>query len=377
MSKLLFCDNAGFSTYTYKLCNAAYECDKSDEIIYLTDQMNDNIKLVNKGINTVNKIAAYNPKYKRGSIKWFFNRLFLPFRIIASRNKYMKSLKADVAYMQAPIPIFDQFLIKKLKKYSKIILTVHNVFPHEKTVFWSDKSLNRLYHNADHLIVHTNENKKELMEIFGIEDSKITIINIGTDIDYNHLDYNECRKDVGIYDEKPALLVYGGIRDYKGIDTLIPALEGLDCHLIIAGALQNGITFDTYQKLIDKYNVDTKSFIERVSDEFTDVLFQACDYVAFPYKEFHSQSGVFMQAIKYGKKVIATDVGAFKEFVDIYRIGYICKPNDINDMHNCIEKALSDFNENSGKTDNIAYMFSWEASAKQYIEVFHGTNSNN
>ena len=372
MKKILFCDNAGYSNYTHKLCNALVELENAPEVVYLTDALNHDLEQVDKRVKVIDKVAAYNPNCKRGTVGWFFDRLLLPFKIISTRNKYIKEEKADTVFLQATLPIFDQFLLKKLKKYSKIVLTVHNVIPHEKNVFWSNKSLRKTYEIADHLVVHTNVNVKELNEIFGIPKEKVSVINHGTDIEFNQLDYNDCRKQVGINDDKPALLIYGGIRDYKGLDVLIPALKGLDCRLIIAGAMQTGLTFDKFDKQIKDCGIDAICFIERVSEEFTDVLFQACDFVVFPYKDFHSQSGVFMQAIKYGKRVIATDVGAFKEFVDNYNFGYICKPNDVEDLSDCIKNAIKDTGYSTEEILNISKQFSWSTSAQDYLEVSNG-----
>ncbi|MBD9172079.1 MAG: glycosyltransferase, partial [Clostridiales bacterium] len=138
---------------------------------------------------------------------------------------------------------------------------------------------------------------------------------------------------MGIDNDKKVLLFYGGIRESKGLDILLNALKGLPVKLIIAGAMPYGEQFDKYQHIINSNKIDTLQIIQFTEDSFRDVLFQVSDFLVLPYKEFYSQSGVFMQAIQYHLPIIATDVSSFKYYVEHYDIGYICAPNNIDNLH--------------------------------------------
>ena len=59
--------------------------------------------------------------------------------------------------------------------------------------------------------------------------------------------------------------------------------------------------------------------------------FNAADCLVLPYKRIY-QSGVIFLACRFGLPIIATDVGSFREDVIDGVTGYICKPNDAEDM---------------------------------------------
>ena len=282
-------------------------------------------------------------------------------------------ISPSVILFQSLAPIYDQYLLKGYKKTAKIVFTVHNVVPHEKTIYWSLSSLKKVYDLCDHLVVHSEENKQELIRDFQISPDKIAIINHGVSFDFDHVDVIEEKAKLGISDDKPVLLAYGGIRDYKGIDVLIKACKGIDCHLIIAGATVGDINFSDYEKLIKENNVDAICLNRFITNEESNMLFQVADYIMLPYKEFHSQSGVFMQAIQYGKKVVASDVSSFRSFVEQFHLGFICKPNDVQSLHDTIIEAIG-VSTKSQDTDELQRLFSWETSAGEYIKVIDSVN---
>ena len=116
-------------------------------------------------------------------------------------------------------------------------------------------------------------------------------------------------------------------------------------------------------------NIRTVEYIKFTEDAFRDILFQASDYLVLPYKEFYSQSGVFMQSIQYHVPIIATDVSSFKEFINKYDIGFIAKPNDQSSLRKVILNAITiqkDYEENMNQAilEN-----SWEVAGRLYAET--------
>ena len=168
-------------------------------------------------------------------------------------------------------------------------------------------------------------------------------------------------------------MFYGGIRQQKGLDNLIQALDGVECTLIIAGALPHGESFEQYEQLIKRHNIKTLKIIEYVSDEMTDVVYGAADIVALPYKYFFSQSGVFMQAIQYRKLIVASNVSSFSSYVEKYKLGLVCRPNDIESLAAAIKEII----ENKvalyqkARFDVALKDNSWEASAEKHSAIIN------
>lgn len=107
----------------------------------------------------------------------------------------------------------------------------------------------------------------------------------------------------------PTLLFLGRVTKYKGIDTLLSAMETVpeNCYdkLIIAGKWDSDTNVpktDEKIEIINKYltNEEILRYLE------------CSDIMIFPYNEA-TQSGVATLALNYNKPSIVTNVGAFKE----------------------------------------------------------------
>src|SRR5262249_45629859 len=103
------------------------------------------------------------------------------------------------------LTIYYRFLGKK------IVLTVHNVNKAKRDC--ADSFLNRLslrvqYRLANHLFVHTDKMKTELVEDFGVRDDLVTVIPFGINnsIPFTELTQKEARVQLGIRDEERTIL---------------------------------------------------------------------------------------------------------------------------------------------------------------------------
>ena len=363
--------SAGFTSYTGPLCAALAE-NESNQVTLITVENNPLLSKLSAKVRVCAVLHELRKGLSRNSAAWAFNRIALSAANLARRNKMVKKERPDIVSVQFTIPILDQFFMGGLKRYSKVIYTAHDVIPPNQSRFWSMKSLNRIYHTAASIIVHSEANAKLLMEQFSIAKEKIKIVHHGIETAYEQLDRIQCRQVIGVNDDTPVFLFYGSIRQQKGLDDLIRALEGLDCLLIVAGAMPYGESFDTYEELIRSCGVRTFLKIEHVSDEMTNVLFQAADVVALPYKYFYSQSGVFMQAIQYSKYILATDVSSFREYIDQWQLGCLCKPKDVQSIR---QSALELIEWNKQRKENPLAQTakaanSWEQAAQKHTSIF-------
>src|SRR5438552_3607959 len=112
----------------------------------------------------------------------------------------------------------------------KIVLTVHNVNAGRRDS--NDTRLNRLtlgiqYRLADHVFVHTEKMKCELVEEFGVRDSRVTVIPFGINnsVPNTRLTPVEARERLGIAAGEKTILFFGMIRPYKGLEYLIAAFR--------------------------------------------------------------------------------------------------------------------------------------------------------
>lgn len=371
MKIFVYENSVGFSSYTYKLCNALSRISPKPEISYMTEKIFNYKSNVDKNIKLIPVLCTYS-EGKKNSFRWLWNRVTISFKNIKIRNAYLKTHPQDVISIQATIPILDQFFIKSVKKYGKLAYTVHDVVPPIKSFYWSRHSLMKMYKTADILIVHSNANKLQLIHEFKINEKKIQIIHHGTEVDRKERNICNCKKEIGIPENKKSILFYGLIREQKGLDLLIRALKDTEFILVIAGKMPYGEDFKEYDKLLEENQISNIKFIDYISENFTETLFTGCDIVVFPYKYFYSQSGVFMQALQYGKAVVATDVSSFKEYIDKYHFGIICEPN-VSSLHRALIDCFSDENTLIKYAENAriaANDNTWDKSAILHISAF-------
>lgn len=366
--------SSGFAHVTHLLCNAFAENEKINRVTYISDVNNQYVNSLNKDVNCelIFDVFKSDGIYKKGTLIWMLNRIYVALKNGLIRRKYIKANKPDVVLVQATLASIDRFFLSGIKRYSKVVLTVHDVVPPFKTISSNNSSLKKTYEIADKLVVHSQENKKELIEIFDILPEKISVVNLGIKNDYKEIAKEYAQNKVGINSEKMNLLFFGGIRENKGLDVLIKSIEGLNCRLVIAGGMPYGESFDYYQNLIDECDIDVVKYIEFVSDEFKEYLYASCDFVVLPYKWFLSQSGVLMECVSYRKPVIVSDVCSFKNFVNTYEIGYVCEPDNVDDLHRVIKEAINEKDRRKyvKNLTDAANENSYDISAERYCNLF-------
>lgn len=378
--KIMFYENtSGFAHYTHELCNAVAKQLDTEEIIYVSNNSNKYIGRLNENVKGLPILKSFSKEFKKNTVQWVCERVGVSLSNILRRNKLVKEVKPDIISIQSTVPIIDQYFLRVLKKYTKVVLTAHDVIVPQKSKSWSKSSLKRIYNIADQIIVHSETNKNQLCGLYGIDANKVVVIHHGVHTEFNKFDVRECKKAIGVENGKKTVLFYGGIRESKGLDILIKALKGVECNLVIAGAMPFGESFDKYEQLIQENMIDCRKYIEYTTDEFAEILFQASDLVALPYVFFYSQSGVFMKALQYRKPIVATDVSCFNEYIERYQIGNVCKAEDIKGLqltlNNLIknEEKLRVYEHN---TEWAVQENSWSKSAELHIKLFNDIHNN-
>jgi glycosyltransferase involved in cell wall biosynthesis len=287
--------------------------------------------------------------------------------------------------------IFDRTILLLYYKLlgKKLVLTAHNVNAGKRD--HCDSWLNRLtlriqYGLGDHIFVHTEKMKAELSEEFDVPSGKVTVIPLGINnsAPHTHLTREAARKRLGIGDREKAILFFGSIGPYKGLDCLTSAFLRLAAadpsyRLIIAGRPKAG----HHQYLIDALqpirsaDLDARLIqrLDFIPDEETEIYFKAADVVALPYTEV-AQSGVLILAFSFGIPVVASRVGSLQEDVTENRNGYLCQPGNPTALADAIARFFaSDLYTNFGRhrpdiERAAASRYSWTEVAAKTVDVY-------
>jgi D-inositol-3-phosphate glycosyltransferase len=249
--------------------------------------------------------------------------------------------------------MFDRTLLMLYYKFlgKAVVLTAHNVNKLKRDS--ADTTLNRLtlrtqYRLADHVFVHTQKMKSELVKEFGVPTERITVIPFGINnsVPDTNLTPKEAKERLGIRENRKAILFFGRIKPYKGLEYLIAAFQTLirrhdDYQLIIAGQPEEG--FESYWESIQREiqdHVGTGQIIPRIEfipDSQIEVYFKGADVLVLPYKNIF-QSGVIFLGYNFGLPVIAADVGSLKEEIIEGTTGFAFRPEDPTDLARALER---------------------------------------
>ena len=191
-------------------------------------------------------------------------------------------------------------------------VTVHNLLPHN-----SHTRLNRLlyrvvYRLPDRLIVHTEKMKAGLINQFGVSAHRIVVMQHGVD---------DLPKTLQVPESSPILrvLLFGSLSPYKGADLLLEALQhcqDIPVEVVIAGECKD----QAYKQQIGQQlsglgaNHKVRWDSDFISEDRVGSYFESADVTVLPYRHI-DQSGVLFTAFRYGTPVIATDVGAFRDYL--------------------------------------------------------------
>jgi D-inositol-3-phosphate glycosyltransferase len=250
---------------------------------------------------------------------------------------------------------FDRTLLTLYYKLlgKRIVLTAHNV--NAGTRDSNDTSLNRLtlriqYRLADAIFVHTEKMKREMIEELGVHAGRITVIPFGINnaVPNTCLTPSEARRRLGIREGERAILFYGHIAPYKGLEYLIAAFRQVQSRrngyrLIIAGRPKNCAGYwRTIQETIREEVQEGRILLraEFIPDEETEVYFKAADALVLPYRSIY-QSGVLFLGHSFGLPVLAADVGSLKDEIVEGQTGFVFRPEDPADLAKAIERYFT------------------------------------
>jgi D-inositol-3-phosphate glycosyltransferase len=214
---------------------------------------------------------------------------------------------------------------------------------------------------------------------------KIKVIPHGNFNDYlpeKPMTKNEAREYFELNNDEKVLLFFGFIKEYKGLDILLEAVDMAsktigNLTLIIAGAAQSEKLVERYNKKISELPKDIKVIYhsEFIPRDKVAIYFLASDVLVLPYKII-SHSGVLHLAYSFGRAIIGTRVGDFEEFIDDGKSGILTKSNDSPGVADAIVSFYSD-------PDNVDKMcsyarnlndtkFSWTNIGLNMKEIYKG-----
>ena len=250
---------------------------------------------------------------------------------------------------------FDRTILMLWYRLSgkRIVRTLHNV--NSRLRDGGDTLMNRItlrfqYALSDHLFVHTSKMREELIQQFGIPSKRISVIPFGINnsVPVTNITPAEARRRLGIDEYEKALLFFGNIAPYKGLELLTQAFRQIihrstGYRLVIAGRPKNCEEYWNALRRDIAGEIQNGQIMLRedyIPDEETEVYFKACDVLVLPYRHIY-QSGVLFLGYSFGLPVLASDVGSLKDDILEGKTGFVFRPDDPDDLAISIERYFS------------------------------------
>jgi D-inositol-3-phosphate glycosyltransferase len=351
-----------------------------DELDVPEIQANSNLKLID-----VHGTSRPDAGHLRKALRvLFYYARVIPYSAVAKPKIFHILWNGKFEY-------FDRTLLALYYKLlgKKIALTAHNVNAGKRDS--NDSLLNRLtlriqYRLADHIFVHTEQMKSELLHDFAVPAGNVTVIPFGINnaVPCTDLTVTDAKQRLGLKNGDRAILFFGNIGPYKGLDQLVAAFQRISARhpeyrLIIAGKHRTGA-----EAYVDQIREATKADVEcgrviqrteHIPDSEVEMYFKAADVLVLPYTHVF-QSGVMFLGYSFGLPVIATDVGSLRDDIIEGRTGFLCGPSDPVDLANKIESYFeSDLFKNlAGRRQEIQdyakERHSWDVVGEKTRDVY-------
>lgn len=230
----------------------------------------------------------------------------------------------------------------------------------------------KLYKYADYVVVAHDNGKNDIIEHFKLEEEKVVRIYHPL-IDTNYINNIHNINHKFFKDNNYVLCTVGRLVQEKNYDLLIKIINDLkkeinNVKLLIIG---EGPEKEKLQKLIDINNLNNDVELIGYYDKPLEYMNKSDLYVLSSRQEAFGI--VLVEALACGLKIVSTDCksGGQKEILANGTYGYLCKPNDFNDLR---QKILLAYNDNRKEKikENIdrGLEFSIENSVSEYIKLF-------
>jgi glycosyltransferase involved in cell wall biosynthesis len=258
---------------------------------------------------------------------------FESLKVTREAGRHIKKIEPDIVHLDT-ISSRSVALIPYLRN-TKVFVTVHDPVAHSGEQSWKDKPLQLVFSSViNGLFFYSKFASDQFQKYYPKIAAPKYLISFQPFSFIKHYAIKEKKE------EGTTILFFGRISTYKGVDLLLEALPIViekypDAKFVIAGKVYN---YEIKEELVNKYKNNLQLITDYISVEDLAQLIDSAKFIVCPYRDA-TQSGVLMTSFAFGKMVIASNVGAFPEYIIDNVNGMLAEPNT-NSIANKIIAAL-------------------------------------
>ncbi len=276
------------------------------------------------------------------------------------------------------LPLDLRFVQFCNRRGSKIVLTVHDLLPHD-TGEMHRQTFRDLYRTVDGIICHSDSIKTRLGTEFAIPPEKIAVIPHGPF--FYDLPLTGSERTLRSFDLEPGKLLVlwqGIIFPYKGVDLLLNAWQHVEARsdnacLLIVGTgspeLAEQIREQIGRLALKRVNLHLRF----VSTEELVALYRAADVVVYPYRAI-TTSGALATGLALGKTIVASNLPVFRELLTDRENALLIDPENSTELAAALTELCEDSSLRQQLATNIEAMNfgdrSWLSIAERTKEFY-------
>jgi glycosyltransferase involved in cell wall biosynthesis len=244
------------------------------------------------------------------------------------------------------LPLDLWFLEFCQRRGSKIVLTVHDLLPHDTGETYK-RTFDELYQIVDAVICHSDHVRAKLGAEFSVPEEKISVIPHGPffyDLPASGLE--QTLRSFEVEPDKVLVLWQGIIFPYKGIDLLLRSWQQVEANvdgacLVIAGTGAPELLEQIRGQVKDLGLKRVKLHFRFISTEELVALYRASDVVVYPYRAI-TTSGALATGLALGKAIIASDLPVFRELLTSGENALLVDPQNSAELAGALTKLIQD-----------------------------------
>ncbi len=279
---------------------------------------------------------------------------------------------------QRSLPLDRWFVSFSRMRGAKIILTVHDILPHDSADQYR-QIFARIYHAVDGLICHSDHIKTRLMLEFRVPAEKLWTIPHGPFF-FAHPpnDDAETRQRLRALPNELIVLWQGIVFPYKGLEVLLDAWQQVEARisgarLIVLGTGAPHI-LDQIRSRVARLNLSRVTLLLRfASTKELIATYRAADVVVYPYLTI-TTSGALATGMALNKAIVASDLPVFRELLTSGRDALLVEPGNPMKLSEAIQSLLADHALRERLVSALASsqdgVQAWRSIARQTLHVY-------
>jgi glycosyltransferase involved in cell wall biosynthesis len=283
--------------------------------------------------------------------------------------------------LQWRLPLDFWFLEFCRWRGAKIVLTVHDLLPHDTGETYR-KTFQKLYGTVDRIICHSDHIKTRLGAEFAVAEEKIAVIPHGPFFyDLPATNPEQTLRELEVDPGELLVLWQGILFPYKGVDLLLSAWQKVEANV---GAASLVIAGTGAPELLDQIREQVKQLgLKRVKLHFRFIstqelvaLYQAAAVVVYPYRAI-TTSGALATGLALGKTIVASDLPVFRELLTHRENALLVNPEDSGNFADALIALARDPALREQLARKVSEMnfgeHSWKTIAQKTARVYEST----